>query len=126
MSGCGSDAWRDTGDLVSALRSCGSDIEHLERGSSSLPLRVNGGGFRGGEVELEASISSQFVSSLLLTAPYAQEQMTLKLRSDREVVSRPYIDMTVKLMRQFGIEVQQPDDYTVREYLPTFRGFTLR
>ncbi|ORY53293.1 3-phosphoshikimate 1-carboxyvinyltransferase [Rhizoclosmatium globosum] len=94
---------RPIGPLVDALRSNGCDLAYLE-GQGCLPLRVEPTGLKGGLVQLSASISSQYVSSILLSAPYAETPVTLELVGDA-VVSRPYIDMTIAMMKSFGITV---------------------
>jgi pentafunctional AROM polypeptide len=79
-------------------------------------LEIDGTGLRGGKIELAADVSSQFVSSILLSAPYANAPVTLQLDPHKEVVSQPYIDMTVSLMRDFGVDVQVSADkrtYTI-------------
>ncbi|RMZ82660.1 hypothetical protein DV738_g1619, partial [Chaetothyriales sp. CBS 135597] len=97
---------RPIGDLVDALRVNGAKIEYLES-TGSLPLNVDAsGGFSGGEIRLAAKVSSQYVSSLLMCAPYAKSPVTLKLVGGKPV-SQPYIDMTCAMMAQFGIEVQK-------------------
>jgi len=102
---------RPISDLSEALRACGCEVEHLES-PTSLPVRVGSTGLPGGRIELSGKVSSQFVSSVLLSAPYAQKPVELVLK---EVpVSQPYIDMTVALMAQFGIVVK-------REGLTTYR-----
>ncbi|KAF2148827.1 Pentafunctional AroM protein [Myriangium duriaei CBS 260.36] len=97
---------RPQGPLVEALRSNGVDIEYLGKpGSSSLPLRIAAaGGFKGGDIELNAKVSSQFVSSILMCAPYAKNPVTLRLVGDK-VISQPYIDMTISMMASFGVQV---------------------
>jgi pentafunctional AROM polypeptide len=97
---------RPIGDLVDALRVNGAEVEYLES-TGSLPLRIGAsGGFEGGEVRLAAKVSSQYVSSLLMCAPYAKTPVTLKLVGGKPI-SQPYIDMTTAMMKQFGIEVQK-------------------
>jgi pentafunctional AROM polypeptide len=95
---------RPIGPLVDSLRTNGVEVEYLEK-EHSLPLRVTAsGGFAGGEIELAATVSSQYVSSLLMCAPYAKTPVTLKLVGGRPI-SQPYIDMTTAMMATFGIEV---------------------
>lgn len=97
---------RPIGDLVDALRVNGAQIDYLES-NGSLPLRIGAsGGFQGGEVRLAAKVSSQYVSSLLMCAPYAKTPVTLKLVGGKPV-SQPYIDMTTAMMAQFGIKVEK-------------------
>lgn len=97
---------RPIGDLVDALTVNGASIEYVER-KGSLPLKIAAsGGFAGGKINLAAKVSSQYVSSLLMCAPYAKEPVTLKLVGGKPI-SQPYIDMTTAMMRSFGIDVQK-------------------
>ncbi|GMG05223.1 unnamed protein product [Aspergillus oryzae] len=97
---------RPIGDLVDALTANGASVEYVER-KGSLPLKVAAsGGFAGGRINLAAKVSSQYVSSLLMCAPYAKEPVTLKLVGGKPI-SQPYIDMTTAMMRSFGIDVQK-------------------
>ncbi|KAK4543168.1 hypothetical protein LTR36_005717 [Oleoguttula mirabilis] len=97
---------RPQGPLVDALRSNGVEIDYLGKaGSQSLPLRIAAaGGFEGGDIELTAKVSSQYVSSILMCAPYAKKAVTLRLVGDK-VISQPYIDMTIAMMSSFGVDV---------------------
>ncbi|KAL4778927.1 EPSP synthase-domain-containing protein [Aspergillus varians] len=93
-------------DLVDALTANGASIEYVER-AGSLPLKIAAsGGFAGGNINLAAKVSSQYVSSLLMCAPYAKEPVTLRLVGGKPI-SQPYIDMTTAMMRSFGIDVQK-------------------
>lgn len=93
---------RPIGILVEALRSLGADIRYCgEEGFP--PLEIYGRGLRGGRLGLPAGVSSQYVSALLMTAP-ALEGADLELTLEGTVASRPYIDMTLALMREFGGE----------------------
>ncbi|KAI9025461.1 EPSP synthase-domain-containing protein [Hyaloraphidium curvatum] len=104
---------RPIGDLVSALQSNGCRVGYLER-EGSLPLRVEPTGLPGGRIELSANISSQYVSSILMAAPYAEKEVELHLTGE-EVVSQPYIDMTIAMMKEFGVDVEcDPDGRTYR------------
>jgi pentafunctional AROM polypeptide len=98
---------RPIGPLVDALRANGCDITYLES-EGCLPLSITpiGKGLPGGHIKLSASISSQYVSSILLSAPYAAEAVTLELVGDT-VISQPYIDMTISMMESFGITVKR-------------------
>ncbi|KAL8413778.1 hypothetical protein RB594_005137 [Gaeumannomyces avenae] len=97
---------RPIGALVTALRSNGIGITYLGK-ENSLPVRVDAaGGFGGGVIEVAATVSSQYVSSLLMAAPYAKEPVTLRLVGGHPI-SQPYIDMTIAMMRSFGIEVER-------------------
>jgi pentafunctional AROM polypeptide len=94
--------------LVDALRENGSEIEYLE-GSGCLPLRIASKGLNGGHIKLAASVSSQYVSAVLLCAPYAREPVTLELTGG-QVISQLYIDMTIAMMREFGVQVVRETD----------------
>ncbi|KAJ2778716.1 3-dehydroquinate dehydratase (3-dehydroquinase) [Coemansia javaensis] len=101
---------RPIGPLVDALRANGTAVEYCER-EGSLPLRVAGGGLAGGRIQLAASVSSQYVSAILLCAPYAREPVRLELVGGK-VISQPYIDMTIAMMAQFGCRVERVDETT--------------
>ncbi|KNE61973.1 3-phosphoshikimate 1-carboxyvinyltransferase [Allomyces macrogynus ATCC 38327] len=96
---------RPIGPLVDALRENGVQVDYVE-GEGCLPLRVGAGGLPGGHIKLAASVSSQYVSAILLCAPYARLQITLELTGGK-VISQPYIDMTIAMMASFGIHVQR-------------------
>lgn len=103
---------RPIGSLVDALRSNGSAVEYIES-QGSLPVRVpSTSGLAGGRIELEAKVSSQYVSSILMCAPYAREPVTLSLVGGKPI-SQLYIDMTIAMMSSFGIEVTKS---TTEEY----------
>lgn len=94
---------RPIGPLVDALRSNGSNIDYLNK-TGSLPLKIASTGFKGGVIELKATVSSQYVSSILMCAPYAENPVTLKLVGGKPI-SQFYIDMTITMMKSFGINV---------------------
>ena len=87
-------------DLVDALLKLGANIEYLEK-QNFPPLKISGTNMEGGEVKIDGDISSQFISSLLLIAPILKKG--LKLTIERELVSKPYIKMTLDIMKEFGI-----------------------
>ncbi|MBP5475329.1 MAG: 3-phosphoshikimate 1-carboxyvinyltransferase [Methanomicrobium sp.] len=93
---------RPIGALCEALKGCGADIEYLGAAGCP-PVSVNGGGFSGGRITIDASKSSQFVSSILICAPYAESAVELMPKGS--VASRSYIDLTIAVMRTFGAEV---------------------
>lgn len=93
--------------LLEALRSLGAEVRSL-RQSGNLPVEVEAGGLDGGVVALDARDSSQFLSALLLVAPYARSDVEIMLIGDPP--SQPYVTMTTQLMRAFGVEVEQPYD----------------
>ncbi|KAL2214348.1 Shikimate dehydrogenase [Sarocladium strictum] len=108
---------RPIGPLVDALRQNGVGIEYLNH-EKSLPLRVNAaGGFSGGTIELAATVSSQYVSSILMAAPYAKQSVTLKLVGGKPI-SQLYIDMTITMMKSFGIHVTKSDTEENTYHIP--------
>ncbi|KAH3682006.1 hypothetical protein WICPIJ_007028, partial [Wickerhamomyces pijperi] len=95
---------RPIGPLVDALKANGSNIQY-QNNVGSLPLKIQcGKGLKGGRIELEATISSQYVSSILICAPYADEPVTLSLVGGKPI-SQLYIDMTIRMMSAFGVHV---------------------
>ena len=95
--------------LMHALRGWGVDIES-SRGTGCPPLAINSSGLKGGETVLPEGKSSQYLSSLLLVAPYAKEPATLKVEG--EVLSKPYVGMTLAVMADFGIYVDNAPDFS--------------
>ncbi|QRV93394.1 hypothetical protein RhiJN_21412 [Ceratobasidium sp. AG-Ba] len=95
---------RPCGPLVDALRANGSKINYIES-EGCLPLHIGAGGLKGGTIQLAASVSSQYVSSILLCAPYARDQDVVLELVGGQVISQPYIDMTLAMMKTFGVEV---------------------
>ena len=98
---------RPIGPLVEALTQLGVKVECLQK-PNAVPLRVHGGSFRGGAVELPGNLSSQYISGLMMGAPYLCEGLQIDIRG--ELVSRPYLAMTVQIMRDFGVEVTCVDE----------------
>ena len=92
---------RPIGHLVEALNSIGADINYLEKDGFP-PLAINGKALEGGKVDVSTSVSSQFVSALLLIAPTLKKGLSLSLKG--ELLSKPYIKMTLDIMRYFGIQ----------------------
>lgn len=101
---------RPIGALVDALRSMGADIDYVaEEGFP--PLRIAGRRLVGGEIEMVGNISSQFVTALLLVAPSMERGLRLRLRGG--IASRPYIDLTLHVMHEFGARAEWTDIDTV-------------
>ncbi|KAJ7621194.1 Shikimate dehydrogenase [Roridomyces roridus] len=109
---------RPIGPLVDALRANGSTIDYLES-AGCLPLSIAPQGLKGGTIQLAASVSSQYVSSVLLCAPYAAEPITLELTGG-QVISQPYIDMTIAMMRTFGVVVSRRVDQATGKLLDIY------
>jgi 3-phosphoshikimate 1-carboxyvinyltransferase len=98
---------RPIGDLVSALNRLGSDISFIEK-EGYPPVSINAAGIRGGRVSVSGNISSQYISSLLLAGPYTSEGIEIDIEG--ELVSRPYVDLTLDVMKSFGIDAAH-DEY---------------
>lgn len=97
---------RPIADLVDGLKQLGADIEYLER-KGYPPVRVNSSRLAPGTVTMNGNISSQYFSALLMIAPQVGD-MTIAVVGEQ--ISKPYIDMTIDTMKQFGVDVQN-DDY---------------
>jgi len=91
---------RPVGELVKALNMLGARIVYTAR-EGFPPVRIQSGGLRGGKVEIEGKESSQYVSSLLLAAPYAETDVEIMVTG--QLVSSPYMDLTVEVMQRFGV-----------------------
>lgn len=90
--------------LVEALRQTGAQIQYQEK-EGFPPLRIQGRRLQGGNVTLDGSISSQYISALLLIAPCMKNGLTLTLTG--KITSEPYINMTLGLMKTYGVSVQR-------------------
>ncbi len=109
--------------LVEALRTLGAEIEYLET-EGCPPLRIHGKQLEGGALGIDGSVSSQYISALLMIAPTLTQGLQLSLTG--RITSVPYIEMTLSMMREFGIESQwdreqqvisvAPQKYAEREY----------
>ncbi len=94
---------RPIGDLIDALRPLGAQVEYL--GDEGYPpLKIRAEGLKGGEVGIRGNISSQFLTALLMAAPLAEGDLVINVEG--ELVSKPYIDITLHSMRLFGVEVE--------------------
>jgi 3-phosphoshikimate 1-carboxyvinyltransferase len=91
---------RPVADLLAALRQLGADITSTD---DHLPVRVRARGLAGGRVVVSGDVSSQFLSALLLVAPCAREMVELVVAGG--LTSRPYVAMTIAMMRAFDVEV---------------------
>ncbi|HGO5854799.1 TPA: 3-phosphoshikimate 1-carboxyvinyltransferase [Mannheimia haemolytica] len=92
--------------LVDALRQVGAEVQYLEN-EGYPPLAITNSGLQGGKVQIDGSISSQFLTALLMSAPLAESDMEIEIIGD--LVSKPYIDITLSMMKDFGITVENRD-----------------
>lgn len=93
---------RPIGDLVVALQALGADI-HYQGNAGFPPLRIHGRPLAGGTVGIRGNISSQYLTALLMIAPLLQDDLTIEV--DGELVSKPYIDITLHTIARFGVEI---------------------
>lgn len=93
-------------DLLDALAQLGVDAASTA-GTGCPPVVIRACGLRGGEATIRGDVSSQFLSGLLMAAPYAQSPLRLKITG--ELVSQPYVHMTLAVMRAFGVDVPDND-----------------
>jgi 3-phosphoshikimate 1-carboxyvinyltransferase len=102
---------RPIGHLVDALREAGAKISYQEN-EGYPPLLIEANGLSGGDVKIDGAISSQFLTALLLAAPLAKDDMTISIIG--ELVSKPYIDITLHIMKEFGVEVENKNYQTFK------------
>lgn len=100
---------RPIGDLISALKQLGADIR-TETGNDCPPVLIGENGRFGGLADISGNMSSQFLSALLMAAPLSETDVTLNVQG--ELVSVPYIRMTLEVMRSFGVLVEATDDFS--------------
>jgi 3-phosphoshikimate 1-carboxyvinyltransferase len=113
---------RPVGPMLAALRELGVTVTS-EGADGHLPLTVTSDGLTGGAVTLDASVSSQFLTALLMAAPLAREGLTIAVTG---MVSAPYVEMTVRMMRQFGAKVTRDGDtFTVKPGGYAARSFSI-
>lgn len=98
---------RPVGELVNSLRTLGACINYLEN-EGFPPLKITGKKISGGTIEVDGSISSQFISALLLISPCLAQGLILNLKG--AVVSRPYINMTIELLANQGVKIKQEEN----------------
>lgn len=97
--------------LVEALRELGAHIDYAEN-EGFPPLRITGSPLHGCRISLPGNVSSQYISALLMIAPVLEHGLTLTLTGD--IVSRPYIDMTLQLMQEFGVTGRWISDHALQ------------
>jgi 3-phosphoshikimate 1-carboxyvinyltransferase len=93
--------------LIDALNRLGADMVSKE-GTGCPPVLINASGLKGGRVEIPGDVSSQYISAILLAAPYASSDVSIVVIDD--LVSKNYVDMTIDVMNKFGVDVER-DSY---------------
>lgn len=101
---------RPMGALIDALELLGVKVESLNE-KNKAPLKIYPG-YDGGEADILGSISSQFISSILISAPLSKKGVVLEVYP--EFVSKPYVDMTISILEKFGIEIEE-EEYQIHE-----------
>lgn len=115
---------RPVKDLVDALRSLGADIEYVRR-DGYLPVEVKSSELKGGKVALKGDVSSQYLSALLLIAPRLENGLAINIHGKQ--TSKPYIDMTIDIMRYFGVDVENQGykKYVIKAQKYTAKDYTV-
>lgn len=115
---------RPIGVLVEALRNLGVDIDYLDK-IGFPPLQFNGFPEQvTNQLEVEGNVSSQYISALLMIAPKLPQGLTLNIKGD--IVSKPYIDMTLSIMRHFGVNVDvSGQEYTIAPQTYKYAPFSV-
>jgi len=103
---------RPIGDLVESLTQLGANVKPIQNSEFRIqnleicpPFHITASGLPGGKTTVAGNVSSQFLSALLMVAPYAQSPIEIEVTTDLN--SKPYVDMTLAVMRDFGVEVQR-------------------
>jgi len=114
---------RPIGELAAVLKNLGAEIA-FDGKEGFAPIRIKSNGLEGGKVSIRGDISSQFITSLLLSAPYARNDVEIEIIGD--LVSKPYVDITIQIMKECGVKVENDNyqhflikagqSYTSREY----------
>ncbi len=109
--------------LVDALRVLGADISYKKK-EGYPPLLIRGSSLKGGNVSLRGNVSSQYISALLMIGPVLPEGLSLQLTGD--IISRPYIELTLQLMRDFGARAEWISGQEIRVWAQPYRGRAFR
>ena len=110
---------RPIGPLVNAIKSLGGGIAALSPNNCP-PVQIDGQAIVGGEVKLSGSLSSQYLSGLLMASPLAKETVTLQI--DGPLISKPYVKMTCEVMKSFGVQVEA-DEAANRFIIPAGQNY---
>lgn len=107
--------------LTDALRSLGAKIEYINN-EGFPPLRICGSTLNGNSIELAGNVSSQYISALLMIGGTLPEGLHLKLTGD--IISRPYINLTLKMMNDFGIRSEWTSECTIQVHPDTYQDIS--
>ncbi len=97
---------RPIGDLVDALNEAGAQIEYTGEPGYP-PLHIRKGHIHAHELHVKGNVSSQFLTALLMAAPFMARKHDITIHVVGELISKPYIEITLNMMRQFGVEIEQ-------------------
>jgi 3-phosphoshikimate 1-carboxyvinyltransferase len=95
---------RPIGDLIDALQQLGVELEGI---NNCPPVQISAKGLLGGKTKIAGNVSSQFLSALLMVAPYAKSSIEIEVTT--ELNSKPYVEMTLAIMQEFGVQVERED-----------------
>eukprot|EP00562_Extubocellulus_spinifer_P035015 CAMPEP_0178692550 /NCGR_PEP_ID=MMETSP0699-20121125/7248_1 /TAXON_ID=265572 /ORGANISM="Extubocellulus spinifer, Strain CCMP396" /LENGTH=505 /DNA_ID=CAMNT_0020337921 /DNA_START=19 /DNA_END=1536 /DNA_ORIENTATION=+ len=98
---------RPIADLIDGLKQLGADVSCVEE-TGCPPVTINANGLKGGKASISGKMSSQFLSSLLMASPVAEGDITISIKD--ELISAPYVSLTIGLMKKFGVNVQIDGD----------------
>jgi 3-phosphoshikimate 1-carboxyvinyltransferase len=112
---------RPIAEVVDGLRQLGCKIEYLEN-EGFPPIKVFGGGIRGGAAKIRGQKTSQYFSSIVISSAYAQHEVTLECVDT--MTERPYLDITLEMMSKFGVDVQNDKYKTI--IIPNGKKFSAR
>jgi len=112
---------RPIDEVVNGLRQLGCRIEYLEK-EGFPPIRIFGGGIQGGVAKIKGQKTSQYFSSIAISSPFAQNQVTLKCVD--EMTERPYFDITLEMMSKFAVEAQNKNYEEIK--IPNSQKYTPR
>ncbi len=105
--------------LVDALRELGADIEYAGQ-EGYPPLRIRGTVLNGSQITLQGNVSSQYISALLMIGPTLPQGLLLELTG--EIISRPYIDLTLQLMQDFGVRAEWFSDHEIKVWPDPYKS----
>jgi 3-phosphoshikimate 1-carboxyvinyltransferase len=108
---------RPIGDLVIALEELGASLTTI---NNCPPIKITASGLIGGKAKIAGNISSQFISALLMVAPYAKSPIEVEVMNDLN--SKPYVDMTIAIMRDFGVAIQRNEYQSFRIPLTNYES----
>jgi 3-phosphoshikimate 1-carboxyvinyltransferase len=100
---------RPIGDLIDGLCELGGNVTSINKSHPNCPpVRVLANGLRGGAASVAGDVSSQFLSGMMMASPYAATPVSIRVVGD--LVSKPYVDMTIEVMKSFGVEMRKHED----------------